>query len=64
MWMTSDFMVDSGSDVSTVQEDTMKKLNLDLLGSVYSAGIHGGNHTNLYKACLSIGNQVMEIEVI
>lgn len=56
-------MVDSGSDVSTVQESTLKKLNLDLIGPVYSCGIHGGNHTNLYKGRLRIGDQEMDIEV-
>lgn len=59
-----DFMVDSGSDVSTVQEDTLKQLNLDLLGSVYSCGIHGGNHTNLYRAKLALGTHEMEIEIM
>ncbi|XP_012940029.1 uncharacterized protein LOC101851277 [Aplysia californica] len=59
-----DFMVDSGSDVSTVQEDTLKQLNLELLGSVYSCGIHGGSHTNLYKARLAVGTQEMDIEIM
>ncbi|XP_059164992.1 uncharacterized protein LOC131947720 isoform X2 [Physella acuta] len=59
-----DFMVDSGSDVCTVQEETLKSLNLDLLGPVYSCGIHGGNHTYLYKGRLLIGDQEMDIEVI
>jgi len=59
-----DFMVDSGSDVSTVQEATLKTLNLTLLGSVYSCGVHGGSHTNLYKARIAIGAQEMDIEIM
>ncbi|CAG5121287.1 unnamed protein product [Candidula unifasciata] len=61
---TVDFMIDSGSDVSTVQEDTLKKLNLELIGPVYSCGIHGGNHTNLYKGRLKLGDQLLDIEVM
>ncbi|KAI8791236.1 ankyrin repeat and sam domain-containing protein 1a [Biomphalaria glabrata] len=59
-----DFMVDSGSDVSTIQEDYMANLNLQLLGPIYSCGIHGGNHTNLYKARLKLGDQELDIEVM
>ncbi|BFZ12690.1 hypothetical protein BsWGS_15729 [Bradybaena similaris] len=61
---TVDFMIDSGSDVSTVQEDTLRKLNLQLIGPVYSCGIHGGNHTNLYKGRLKLGDQQLDIEVM
>ncbi|GFO46683.1 ankyrin repeat and sam domain-containing protein 1a [Plakobranchus ocellatus] len=59
-----DFMVDSGSDVSTVQESTLEGLNLELIGPVYSCGVHGGNHCNLYKARLAVGTQEMDIEVM
>ncbi|CAL1545198.1 unnamed protein product, partial [Lymnaea stagnalis] len=59
-----DFMVDSGSDVSTVQEEILMSLDLELLGPIYSCGIHGGNHTNLYKACLKIGDEEMDIEIM
>ncbi|RUS86966.1 hypothetical protein EGW08_005291 [Elysia chlorotica] len=59
-----DFMVDSGSDVSTVQESTLDGLNLELIGPVYSCGVHGGNHCNLYRARLAVGGVDMEIEVM
>ncbi|GFS26995.1 ankyrin repeat and SAM domain-containing protein 1A [Elysia marginata] len=59
-----DFMVDSGSDVSTVQESILEGLSLDLIGPVYSCGVHGGNHCNLYRARLAVGEFEMDIEVM
>lgn len=61
---TFEFMIDSGSDVVTVREEVLEKLDLELLGQIHSKGVHGSKKTNLYKATLRIGNQEMEIEVM
>ncbi|XP_071172366.1 uncharacterized protein [Mytilus edulis] len=61
---TFEFMIDSGSDVVTMQEEVLKTLDLELLGQIHSKGVHGSKKTNLYKATLRIGTQEMEIEVM
>lgn len=58
-----EFMIDSGSDVVTVREEVLQTLDLELLGTIHSKGVHGSKRTNLYKATLRIGTQEMEIEV-
>jgi len=56
-------MVDSGSDVTTIKEEVLAGLNLELLGKIHSKGVHGSKTTNLYKAILCIGGQQLIIEV-
>lgn len=61
---TLEFMIDSGSDVTTIREEILEQLDLELLGRIHSKGVHGSKSTNLYKACLRIGNQELQIEVM
>ncbi|XP_033755158.1 uncharacterized protein LOC117338076 [Pecten maximus] len=61
---TLEFMIDSGSDVTTIREEVLQKLDLELLGRIHSKGVHGSKSTNLYKAFLRIGNQELQIEVM
>ena len=56
-------MVDSGSDVVTVREEVLQQLNLELLGTIQSRGIHATKQKQLYKAVLRIGDVDVEIEV-
>ncbi|XP_050398092.1 uncharacterized protein LOC126816006 [Patella vulgata] len=58
------FMVDSGSDVVTVREEILQKLDLELIGPIQSRGVHASKTKNLYKATLLIGNEELEIEVM
>ena len=58
-----DFMVDSGSDVVTVREEILHELNLELLGTIQSRGVHATKQKQLYKAVLRIGDVDVEIEV-
>ncbi|KAK3086301.1 hypothetical protein FSP39_016535 [Pinctada imbricata] len=61
---TIEFMVDTGSDVTTIRQEILDKLDLEVLGKIHSKGVHGSKTTNLYKAKLLIGNQELEIEVM
>ncbi|XP_041375863.1 uncharacterized protein LOC121388550 [Gigantopelta aegis] len=61
---TIDFMVDSGSDVTTLREEILQTLDLQLLGPIQSRGVHASCTKNLYKARLQIGTEVLEIEVM
>jgi hypothetical protein len=56
-------MVDSGSDVTTIRQEVLDTLDLELLGSIHSKGVHASRTKNLYKAKMQIGNQELEIEV-
>lgn len=58
-----EFMIDTGSDVTTIRQEVLNELGLEILGRIHSKGVHGSKTTNLYKAKLLIGNQEMEIEV-
>lgn len=60
---SSEFMVDTGSDVTTIRQEVLDELDLEILGRIHSKGVHGSKTTNLYKAKILIGNQEMEIEV-
>ncbi|XP_064599207.1 uncharacterized protein LOC135465792 isoform X2 [Liolophura sinensis] len=59
-----DFMVDSGSDVVTLREEVLESLDLELLGTVRSKGVHASREKRLYKAKLLIGSSQIEIEVM
>ncbi|XP_048762165.2 uncharacterized protein LOC125670816 [Ostrea edulis] len=59
-----EFMVDTGSDVTTIRQEVLDELDLEILGRIHSKGVHGSKTTNLYKAKILIGNQEMEIEVM
>ena len=56
-------MVDSGSDVTTLREEILDTLDLELLGPIQSRGVHASCTKNLYKARLQIGTEDLEIEV-
>ena len=56
-------MVDSGSDVVTVREEVLHQLDLELLGTIQSRGVHATKQKQLYKAVLKIGDVDVEIEV-
>lgn len=56
-------MVDSGSDVVTLREEVLESLDLELLGTVRSKGVHASREKRLYKAQLLIGSTQIEIEV-
>ena len=56
-------MVDSGSDVVTVREEVLQQLDLELLGTIQSRGVHATKEKQLYKAMLKIGDVDIEIEV-
>ncbi len=59
----SEFMVDSGSDVVTLREEVLQKLDLQLLGTIQSRGVHSTKQKQLYKAVLKIGDVEVETEV-
>ncbi|XP_076470297.1 uncharacterized protein LOC143300475 [Babylonia areolata] len=59
-----DFMVDSGSDVSTLREEVVQSLNLEPITTIRSFGAHGSARTTMYRAFLTIGDCKLEIEVI
>ncbi|PVD20645.1 hypothetical protein C0Q70_18803 [Pomacea canaliculata] len=59
-----EFMVDSGSDVSTLRDDIIQELKLEVIRQVTSCGVFGSQRTNMYRANLTIGDQTLEIEVI
>lgn len=58
------FMVDSGSDVVTARQEILNRLDLELIGTIQSRGVHTTVEKQLYKAMLVIGNHEVEIEVI
>ncbi|ESO95047.1 hypothetical protein LOTGIDRAFT_232164 [Lottia gigantea] len=58
------FMVDSGSDVVTVRQEVLDRLDLELIGPIQSRGVHASRTKNLYRAHLLIGNEELEIEVM
>ncbi len=60
----AEFMVDSGSDVVTVREEVLQELDLQLLGTIQSRGVHSTKQKQLYKAVLKIGDVEVETEVI
>lgn len=49
--------------MTTIRQEVLDELGLEILGRIHSKGVHGSKTTNLYKAKLLIGNQEMEIEV-
>ncbi|XP_013391172.1 uncharacterized protein LOC106159430 [Lingula anatina] len=59
-----EFMVDSGSDVVTVEESTLSRLRLEHLGTVKSHGVHATKEKQIYRAMLRIGREEIEIEVM
>lgn len=58
----AEFMVDSGSDVSTLRDDIIQELKLEVIRQVTSCGVFGSQRTNMYRANLTIGDQTLEIE--
>ncbi|XP_070575213.1 uncharacterized protein [Ptychodera flava] len=59
-----EFMVDSGSDVVTVRQDILDQLDLELIGTIQSRGVHATVEKQLYRAVLGIGKFDIEIEVM
>ncbi|XP_077983474.1 uncharacterized protein LOC144438292 [Glandiceps talaboti] len=59
-----EFMVDSGSDVVTVRQSILDQLDLELIGTIQSRGVHATVEKQLYKAVLGVGNFNIEIEVM
>ncbi|XP_072024214.1 uncharacterized protein [Amphiura filiformis] len=59
-----EFMVDSGSDVVTARQEILDKLDLELIGTIQSRGVHSTVEKQLYKAMLCIGRQEIEIEIM
>ena len=57
-------MVDSGSDVVTARQEILNRLDLELIGTIQSRGVHTTVEKQLYKAMLVIGNHEVEIEVM
>nr|XP_002741570.1 PREDICTED: uncharacterized protein LOC100377597 [Saccoglossus kowalevskii] len=58
------FMVDSGSDVVTARQEVLDQLDLELIGSIESKGVHATVEKQLYKAVLGIGQIDISIEVM
>lgn len=57
-------MVDSGSDVMTLREDVVRDLDLELIGTIQSRGVHASiQEKQLYRAVLKVGCVQLEIEV-
>jgi hypothetical protein len=56
-------MVDSGSDVATVTEADLHQLDLELLGTIKSRGVHSTKDKQLYRAKLLVGEEEIETEV-
>ncbi|XP_071816810.1 uncharacterized protein [Apostichopus japonicus] len=59
-----EFMVDSGSDVVTARQELLNKLDLELIGTIQSRGVHSTVEKQLYKAMLVIGSEKVEIEIM
>ncbi|XP_046842267.1 uncharacterized protein LOC124436395 [Xenia sp. Carnegie-2017] len=57
-------LVDTGSEVVTIQQDIMSELNLTFLQTVSSRGIHKAKEKPLYSAVMLLGNNVIEVKVI
>ena len=62
LFSLSEFMVDSGSDVVTARQEILDQLDLELIGTIQSRGVHTTVEKQLYKAILRIGKQEAEIE--
>ncbi|XP_064641222.1 uncharacterized protein LOC135496043 [Lineus longissimus] len=62
--MQCEFMVDSGSDVATITEADLDQLDLELLGTIKSRGVHSTKDKQLYRAKLLVGKEEIETEVI
>ena len=62
--VSSDFMVDSGSDVNTLREEVLEDLDLELIGTVQSKGIHASRRRSMYRVIVVIGNIRVDTEVI
>lgn len=56
-------LVDTGSEVVTIQQDIMSELNLTFLQTVSSRGIHKAKEKPLYSAVMLLGNNVIEVKV-
>ncbi|XP_033110144.1 uncharacterized protein LOC117111321 [Anneissia japonica] len=60
-----EFMVDSGSDVVTVKQELLDRLNLEHIGPIQSRGVHSTVEKQLYKAFLVFGRDTeIEVEVM
>ncbi|XP_032231940.2 uncharacterized protein LOC116614730 [Nematostella vectensis] len=59
------FMVDSGSDVTTLRHDVIERLGLPRIGTARQAG-PGGLFIDspVYRACVSIGDKMVGLEVV
>jgi hypothetical protein len=57
------FMVDSGSDVSTLRESIIEELKLEAITTVRSCGAYGSQRTTMYKAHIILGDCLLETEV-
>lgn len=44
-----EFMIDTGSDVTTIRQEVLDELGLEILGRIHSKGVHGSKTTNLAK---------------
>ena len=56
-------MVDSGSDVVTVRQNILDDLDLELIGTIQSQGVHASKQKQLYKGIINIGGINIETEV-
>ena len=56
-------MVDSGSEVMTIQQDVLSRLGLQQLTTISSQGIHASRQRPLYAAKLKLGELTIDTEV-
>ena len=56
-------MVDTGSEVVTIDKDILPELNLRFLQNIKSKGIHKVEEKPLYRGVLVLGNKEIEVDV-
>ena len=57
-------MIDSGSDIETLDKDVIEALNLPVIGRCEQEGAGGSiREVSLYSACLGIGEKKLNIKV-
>lgn len=59
-----EFMVDSGSDVVTVRQEILDMLDLELMGTIQSQGVHASKRKEIFKGIIRIGGVDVDTEVM
>ena len=57
------FMLDTGSEVMTCDNNVVKQLGLEYIKTIISKGIHKEEERPIYRGTLLLGDQELEVEV-